>query len=189
MLKFTFPSCRASSNTPPLPSIRFYLDMSSVFTKQIPVSVRDLFLLSLRRAPAPHSNGHSSDSLRRLVLQRNTLKTALDSQDTLNRQSSLRRFSTDVSIPVSSESLPKQSSLCRHSQHTRAQSTLRRSRSAQDLAASSNDRNLAVSTREDILEDMWFEHVMEDLILDGVKAEQDSTHLEESPVSKPILSG
>lgn len=146
--------------------------MSSIFVKQIPASVRDVFVLSLRRAPAPHSNGHSSDSLRRLVLQRNTLKTALDGCDTSSpRHNSLRRISTDVSN-TPSESLPKQNGFYHNSQPAQAQSSLRRSRSAQDLVAASDDAISAAHTEEELLEDMWFDQVMNDLAIKDTESKE-----------------
>ena len=134
---------------------------TSVFTKSLPASVRDAVILSLRRTPPCPSNGHGGDSLRRLVLQRNALGSVMDVQDTgSTRHMSLRKFSAEMS-PYASDTRSKQSSV-RH-----AHPPLRKSRSAQDLAVLSVVGDpLASSTHEELLEDMWFERVMEDLSLD-----------------------
>lgn len=134
---------------------------TSVFTKSLPASVRDAVILSLRRTPPCPSNGHGGDSLRRLVLQRNALGSVMDVQDTgSTRHMSLRKFSAEMS-PYASDTRTKQGSV-RH-----AHPPLRKSRSAQDLAVLSVVGDpLASSTHEELLEDMWFDRVMEDLSLD-----------------------
>lgn len=134
---------------------------TSVFTKSLPVSVRDAVALSLRRTPVYHSNGHGGDSLRRLVLQRNALVSAMDVQENGSaRQAPLRKFSAEMSAHTS-DVRSKRNTV--HPAHP----PLRKSRSAQDLAVLSEDGDtLASSTHEDLLEDLWFDHVMEELVIE-----------------------
>lgn len=85
----------------------------------------------------------------------------MDAQDTgSTRHMPLRKFSAEM--PAYATDTRTRQSTVRH-----AHAPLRKSRSAQDLAVLSVvDDPLASSTHEELLEDMWFDRVMEDLSLD-----------------------
>ena len=134
----------------------------SIFTKTLPVPVRDIILQSVRRAPTSHSNGYNGDSLRRLVLQRNTLAAALDLHDTNPPvHCSLRRLATDIPSPPFCSSDGRQSQAIH-----RFSTALRKSRSVQQLSVSSG--HVTPCTREELLEDAWFDRLFDDLSCEDI---------------------
>ena len=134
----------------------------SIFTKTLPVPVRDIILQSVRRAPTSHSNGYNGDSLRRLVLQRNTLAAAMDLHDTNPPvHCSLRRLATDITSPSFSSSDGRQNQVIH-----RSSTVLRKSRSVQQLPVSSG--HVTPCTQEELLEDAWFDRLFDDLLYEDM---------------------
>ncbi|KAL4399612.1 hypothetical protein ACI68E_003993 [Malassezia pachydermatis] len=131
----------------------------ALLPKTLQSSVRDVLAQSVRRAPS-QSNGYNSDSLRRLVLQRNALIATVETQDASSPVSpkSIRLFSTDV--PKS----PVDGSKLRHSLPGPSSPVLRKTRSIHDVSSAAKTE--AVSSQEDTLEEQWFDAVLEDLVSD-----------------------
>lgn len=130
----------------------------SLLPRNLPGSVRDVLVQSIRRSPAGYPNAHGGDSLRRFVLKRNAFVGTMDAQDMVTKPSpSLRRISAEISPNGSQEESPK-------SRLERSSAPIRRSRSVQHLSAVADSS--VEETSEDQLEDIWFDQVMDSLYLE-----------------------
>lgn len=123
-------------------------------------ALRDVLVQSFRRTPAPHSN--NGDSLRRVVLQRNTLMAAADGDiASHSTQPSLRRLSSDFSVaPPILDDLSSRS----HSDPL-DKYALDSARSIQRPRSAPAEASPARSTAEydELRVDAWFDGVMDDL--------------------------
>ena len=128
-------------------------------TWQGPV-LRDLLVSSIRRAPTSHPN--NSDSLRRVVLQRNVLAAATgDHEASSSSYKPLRRLSSDFALPASVDDLGTGAWSYVDPIDKFLLDTTSPRRSTRSIAAPNT--SLDTSARDDMREEAWFDQVMEDL--------------------------
>ncbi|KAI3617154.1 hypothetical protein CBS9595_003063 [Malassezia furfur] len=145
-------------------------------TWQGPV-LRDLLVSSIRRAPTSHPN--NSDSLRRVVLQRNVLAAATgDHEASSSPHTPLRRLSSDFSLAAPVDDLGTSPWSYVDPIDKLLLDGPRPRRSTKSLAAPITGTGLDVSARAELREEAWFDQVMEDL---EWSAELD----DETPVPSP----
>lgn len=123
--------------------------------------LRDLLASSIRRAPTPHSS--NSDSLRRVVLQRNVLAAATgDNEAHSPSHASFRHLASEKSLAALFEEFNTPGRSHADSLDKLVLDTSRSIQSKKSLKPVAQVKHDAKASDE-LREDAWFDHVMEEL--------------------------